>query len=239
MLGTVPRSLRKVKSWLWDTFHLKLSSSCLTDYLTQLGFRYKRMRQSSPSRRDDELYRFFKQEMQILQQMEDESEIDLYYFDETGFSLTPVVPYGWQPVGQTHRLPSMASKNHTLAGFMNRACQFMGFRFEGAATSKTTILCFEAFLETIDKKTVVVLDNASIHKSNEMKDKIAEWRAKGLHLQFIPAYCPELNLIERLWKEFKYQWLDQTNFFEDWNELAEAVDEIARNIGTKYTVNFY
>lgn len=78
-----------------------------------------------------------------------------------------------------------------------------------------------------------MLDNASIHKSNKMK-----WKTKGLYLQFIPAYCPELNLIERLWKEFKYQWLDQTNFVEDWNELAKAIDHIAKNIGSKYTVNF-
>lgn len=36
------------------------------------------------------------------------------------------------------------SEGMIIVGFMNHACQFMGFRFEGAATSETTILCFEA-----------------------------------------------------------------------------------------------
>lgn len=63
MLETVPRSLKKVKLWLKKTFQLELSSSCITDYLTELGFGYKRMRQSSPSKRDDQLYEFFQQEL--------------------------------------------------------------------------------------------------------------------------------------------------------------------------------
>jgi hypothetical protein len=33
--------------------------------------------------------------------MEDKGEIDLFFFDEAGFSLQPVVPYAWQRIGQT------------------------------------------------------------------------------------------------------------------------------------------
>ncbi|WP_431733819.1 transposase [Chondrinema litorale] len=32
-----------------------------------------------------------------------------------------------------------------------------------------------------------------------VKEKLSEWREKGLYLQFIPAYSPELNKIEILW----------------------------------------
>ncbi len=34
---------------------------------------------------------------------------DLYYFDEAGFSLTPSVPYGWQPIGERVEIPSAKS----------------------------------------------------------------------------------------------------------------------------------
>jgi transposase len=49
------------------------------------------------------------------------------------------------------------------------------------------------------KKTVVVLDNVRYHHAILHKD----WRQasrKSFELEFLPAYSPELNSIERLWK---------------------------------------
>ncbi|MBL0231703.1 MAG: transposase [Moraxellaceae bacterium] len=45
---------------------------------------------------------------------------ELYYFDESGFSLHPVVPYAWQPKGQTIRIPSTASPRLNVLGFFSK-----------------------------------------------------------------------------------------------------------------------
>jgi len=42
--------------------------------------------------------------------------------------------------------------------------------------------------------------------------KIEEWRRRQVYIQFLPAYSPELNIIEALWKHCKYRWLS----FNDW-----------------------
>ena len=44
---------------------------------------------------------------------------------------------------------------------MNKKCDFYGFKFQGAATAETTIECMDEYVDTIHKKTVVILDNAS------------------------------------------------------------------------------
>ena len=67
--------------------------------------------------------------------------------------------------------------------------------------------------------------------------KIKEWRNKGLLLQFIPAYCPELNLIELLWQQIKYKWLTK-QAYSSFQNLWENVVEILENIGAKYQINF-
>ncbi len=36
----------------------------------------------------------------------DKGEIDLYYFDASGFSLDPVIPYAWQKIGQQISIPA-------------------------------------------------------------------------------------------------------------------------------------
>lgn len=47
---------------------------------------------------------------------------------------------------------------------------------------------------------VIILDNASSHTTAKMKV------AENLRLIFLPAYAPELNPIERFWRELK-DWL--------------------------------
>ncbi len=60
----------------------------------------------------------------------------------------------------------------------------------------------------------------------------------GFTLYFIPPYSSELNLIERLWLEVKYRWLDYPSYFASLNNLRTALDETLALIGTKYVVTF-
>jgi len=196
------------------------------------------MRKSCYHKRDDVLFKFFKAELQKLKKLEDRGEIDLYSFDEMGINLSPVIPYGWQKIGETHRLSSVPSRNHTVVGFVNRKCHFYGFRIDGAATAETTMKCIDDFAQQVKKKTIVLIDNASVHKAKCVKDKMKEWKKKGVFLQFIPAYSPELNFIERLWMEFKYRWLSKPSYFSSVEELTKAIDNIIKGIGTKYRINF-
>ncbi len=105
-------------------------------------------------------------------------------------------------------MPATQSQNLTTLAFMTRSNQLYPFTCQGAATSEVVIACFEEFVQTIRKKTVVVPDNAPTHHSKGFERKRKEWEKKGLLIQFIPPYCPELNLIEILWKQIKYHWLE-------------------------------
>lgn len=93
------------------------------------------------------------------------------------------------------------------------------------------------FCKTITKKTVVILDNAPIHKSKIFTAKWKEWEEKDLILYFIPPYSPELNKIEILWRFIKYKWLD-LEAYTNFSSLKKHLNEILENIGTKYCVNF-
>jgi transposase len=49
------------------------------------------------------------------------------------------------------------------------------------------------------KRIVVMLDNARYHHAKILRDFLRKNR-KVLRLEFLPAYSPELNPIERVWK---------------------------------------
>jgi transposase len=51
-------------------------------------------------------------------------------------------------------------------------------------------------------KIVLILDNASIHKKTDVVGKIAE-NMPNLILEYLPAYSPDLNIIELVWHSAK------------------------------------
>ncbi|MBD2002350.1 MULTISPECIES: transposase, partial [Cyanophyceae] len=51
-------------------------------------------------------------------------------------------------------------------------------------------------------KIVIILDNASFHKKEEYIKKI-EAEMPNLHLEFLPEYSPDYNLIELVWHSTK------------------------------------
>ena len=49
------------------------------------------------------------------------------------------------------------------------------------------------------KYTVIVQDNASIHRANIAKEQVDIWSKQGLIIFSLPPYSPEMNRIEDQW----------------------------------------
>ncbi len=93
------------------------------------------------------------------------------------------------------------------------------------------------FCKQITKRTILVLDNAPIHKSKKFKAKIESWREQDLYILFITPYSPELNIIEILWKHIKYYWLD-FKAFDNYVTLSNKLHEVLNNFGSKHVIKF-
>jgi hypothetical protein len=51
---------------------------------------------------------------------------------------------------------------------------------------------------------VLVLDNAGLHRSNDVRRALPELRRHNVHLYYLPPYAPELNAIEPLSRAVKH-----------------------------------
>ncbi len=146
------------------------------------------------------------------------------------------MPYAWQTKDDPVLLPSVRSKSLSALGLMPPCSKLFQRTYEGSVNSQIRIDFLDEFCEKITKKTVIILDNAPIHKSKIFTEKIKEWKARDLIIYFIPPYSPELNLIENLWRFVKYQWLLFEAYinFASLKNLKEGLDIF----GTKYMINF-
>jgi transposase len=66
---------------------------------------------------------------------------------------------------------------------------------------------------------VVIMDNATFHKSQKTKDLI---ESVGCEILFLPPYSPDLNPIEIFWANFKRMVKENIRIFQS---LSEAIDE--------------
>jgi len=109
--------------------------------------------------------------------------------------------------------------------------------FEESIHTGVVLACFDAFCQTITKKTVVVIDNASIHTSDEFEERLSDWKKHGLIIKYLSPYSPELNLIEILWRRIKYTWLP-FSAYACLNALSEALETILSHVGSEYQITF-
>ena len=55
-------------------------------------------------------------------------------------------------------------------------------------------------------KTPRLIENTSTHTNREFNENVECWKQRGLTIQPIAPYFPELNIIEIVWQKIKYEW---------------------------------
>ena len=154
------------------------------------------------------------------------------------FSLNCVIPYAWQFPNEPICILPQRGKTVNSFGIMNAHGNEVHINSkEGSIKSQFVIDSINNWAETITKPTILVLDNAPIHKAKIFQEKMIQWQEKNLYIFFLPAYSPHLNRIETLWRKTKYYYIKPQDY-QSLDTLKEALDQIWLKFGNEYIVNF-
>ena len=127
----------------------------------------------------------------------------LVFIDESGAKTNMTRLYGRAKHGQ--RAVDDAPAGHWCTTTMISSVRLDGSTACMVVDGATTKDIFKAYVEqillpTLKAGDVVVLDNLSAHKNQEIRDVI---ESAGAELWFLPAYSPDLNPIEKMWSKIK------------------------------------
>jgi hypothetical protein len=176
--------------------------------------------------------------IQHLHTREQQGACDVWYFDGSGFCLTPSIPYAWQPIGSVIAVPtSTHNQRINVLGFLTRHNALVPYVIEGQVDTAVVIECFEQFSQQLNKRAYVFLDNASVQKSRAFIRHIPQWVKRGLIIKYLPPYSPELNLIEILWRFMKYYWIPFAAYMS-LQSLLQSIEDILQRFGTDYIIAF-
>lgn len=163
--------------------------------------------------------------------------IDLYFADESGFSMTPCLPYAWQKKGTPIEIFPQRDKKVNLFGIFRPDNVAVTYQANGNINSQFLISRIDDFCQFLEKPTVLVIDNAPVHRSKLFSGQLRRWEEKGLYVFFLPKYSPHLNIAETFWRKAKYEWLKPSDYFS-FAKYKRKIKEIFNKIGIDYKIDF-
>ena len=157
------------------------------------------------------------------------SDSDIIYVDESGIDSGVCKEKGWGERGKAlngKRSGKSYQRLNVIAG-LNQGRSIAPFYFYGSCNTEVFHTWVEEVLiPELKPGQVIILDNATFHKSPKTKRLI---EAVGCRLIFLPPYSPDLNPIEKFWAKMK-KWI--RNRWRNMEKIAEAIQLFFRSIST-------
>jgi transposase len=192
-----PHSPKIILAEIYEKTGKIISISTLKRIVKKINFRWKRMRKSVKSRRDEKEFEESRKEINKLKEEHNSGNIDLFYFDESGFSVGSCVPYAYQPVGETVKIEVTDRRRLNVLSFISTDNRSESFCFTCTVDTRVVIRCFDEFSKTITKKLLLFLIIHLYIIVMSLKKKFRNGREKDC-LSDIYLYI----LLNSIWQKF-------------------------------------
>ena len=217
---------------------VRLKPSAGRAFLRKLGLRFRRCGLVPGKAKDDEKQiqaqqAFHDDQLQPRLEEAKQWQRTVLFVDAAHFVMGAFLGMLWCFVRQL--LPSSSGRQR-----YNVLGAYDPIRHEAVTLTNDTVVNQSTFCALLDKiaschadtglPLTLVMDNARYQKCQSVFDKAA---ALGIELLYLPAYSPNLNLIERLWRFVKKQVLYSTHY-DKFATFKESIDACLGDLGTRF-----
>jgi transposase len=229
-----------------NRFNVTYTVSGMTDWLHRNNFAYKSPK-GSPAKADIAKQREFIEIYNQLKEMALQNDEPILFIDGVHPSMQTKISHGWIRKGQEKEVDTTASKTRVnILGAVDLDSMSVLAREYGKTINGRSVINFlDAIKEQyIDKKVIhLILDQAGYNIAFEVREHASKL---GIHLHYLPAYSPNLNSIERLWKVMNEE-IRNNVFFRTAKEFRlkirwffdQRLSEILPGLRTRISDNFH
>jgi transposase len=227
---------------------IKLSGSQVSRILQKKKYVYLWAKYSLEAKQDPAKRKVFKEKLAeyIKIAKSEPNKLQIWFWDESGFSLRVIRRKGWSKKGKRKKISGERSKGrvNVMGGLRYTDKKRVNYFIKkGNADSFYEQLKMlnefvkkewveqgnkvEEFLEN-GPKILIILDNASFHKRKDILSQI-ESELPQMRLEFLPPYSPDYNLIELVWHSAKEYIANK--LFESVEELEKLLNKLLNEGG--------
>jgi transposase len=216
-------STKEVIAHVEVKFGIVYSRGGMTDLLHRLGFSFKKAT-AVPGKANKEEQKKFVRRYKALT-----PDVPLFFADSTHPEFGPSISYGWIKKGETFDVKTNSGwrKRVNICGAIEINSLLVIARSFATINKYSICSLLRAIArKTGEKRSYLVLDGASYNKAKIVKNLAKKLKIKILYL---PAYSPNLNPIERLWKFMKKK-VTANKYYEEFDDFKNSLINFFKGI---------
>jgi transposase len=225
---TLPRATSMVGEWIEKTYEISYTRSAIIKLLTRLGMEYRKPK-SIPGKPDPaKQAAFIKAYNDLLNNLAHDEAV---MFVDAVHPTHAARPAGcWAPKNTKLAIAQTSGRDRlNIHGAIDLETGKTKMLEVLTVNAESTIALLTAIMIMFPLKRWihVFLDNAKYHHAQ----MVQEWLARSdcrIKLHFIPAYCPHLDPIERLWG-LMHKHITHNRCYAKFNDFCNAVLGFLRN----------
>jgi transposase len=199
---TCPRVARVLD----EEFGVCYSRSQVARILKALGWTPQLPITRAIQRDEDAIERWAKEDWVRLKQQARTEGRTLVFVDESGFYLLPGKVRTYGPQGLTPVLYQWQTRDHlSVMGGLTLDGRIYTLVRQKALVGEDSVAFLEHLGQEIGGPALVVWDGSPIHRRKLVGEFIAAVGEDSLRVEVLPAYAPDLNPVEWLWRHLKQE----------------------------------
>jgi transposase len=233
-----------VCDYVLQTFRVSYTISGMRDLLHRLGFEYKQTKAVASKADEEEQCRFLKETLPELMEEVEVGKAEIYFADGTHPTHNTKTGKGWIRKGRIFEIDCNSGRKRVNINAAVRAAkpEHLVYDIPECINAQSTRRVARKLLKKHPGKTIYyICDNAGYNRCGWLR----EW-AEGTRIRFIflPAYSPNLNLIERLWRFLRKKIINSVYYetFEQFENgiihFLENIKEYKQEVRSLLTLNF-
>jgi transposase len=201
-LAAATWSWKSVRQWVAEQYAKPLSGRSALRYLHRLGFVWKRPKRLLVKADAAKRAAFVALYRTLLAKAQ-ERGARIFFVDEAHFRADGDLRGLWVRRGAEALVasssPGLGEKATYYAGVCLETGEVCVVQVEATCTAKTSVAFLKALREDYPGEVIVIWDNAPVHHGAALREYL---KTPNLKLQLIalPAYSPDYNAAEELWK---------------------------------------
>jgi transposase len=127
------------------------------------------------------------------------------FVDESGFYLLPGKVRTYAPEGHTPILHEWQTRDHlSVMGGVTPAAKFYVLVRQESLNGLHTIEFLKHLIRHVGPRLLVIWDGSPIHRRAAVKEFLASAAGRGVRVERLPPYAPDLNPVEGAWQHLKH-----------------------------------
>jgi transposase len=220
---------KEVQKYIKDKFKIDYKISTVIKLMHDLGFVYKKVvsipQKGNTSKVAYKQLEFEEKYKKLKEEIKQEDEI--LFLDAVHPSHNTKVGFAWIGKGEEKIIETNSGRDRVnINGAYNILDAEVIVTSSDTVNTQSTLELFDTLIKNYGHNSgnlYCISDNATYYKSRILQEALKTEKYSRIKMIFIPAYSPNLNPIERVWKFFKKEVMEN-KFYKTFTKFKDVID---------------